>query len=235
MHKVTKAWQIMKYIKGIIILFLVFAIIAGIFIAQFIVKVKVTCKSQFGDCPASIVSDLQKENSKTLFKAKNDINKLLKNNYLLTEYSQQFKLPGILVVNILERKPAYALDNQTTSEIWLIDSDGTVLSKVQGTTLPKVIVQNSVPKPGEKVDSKTFTALKIIQGVWEMYQVSVGEASESSMVVNLPSNINVIFPLDSDPEISLGALRLIYTKITTGDNIGKYQQIDLRFKNPVLR
>lgn len=221
--------------KKIFFLILAILILGSFFVLPFILKVKVQCKSQFGECPDQIVSSLHQADSKSLQLAKNQIGKVLKQNYLLTDYSTQFKLPDILVVNVLIRKPDFALYNKNTSELWLVDGDGTILIKTNDTTLPKIVTESDIPKSGQKVDAQTLNALKIIEGVWEMYQVGMGELGGAALVVDLPGKINVIFPLDMDPQVSLGALRLIYTKITTGDSAGKFSQIDLRFKNPVLR
>lgn len=69
-----------------------------------------------------------------------------------------------------------------------------------------------------------------------MYGVQKGEITDSGLVIELPGSIRVIFPLDApDPRVLLGSLRLVYSKITSGDMVGKYSEIDLRFKNPVLR
>jgi hypothetical protein len=68
-----------------------------------------------------------------------------------------------------------------------------------------------------------------------MYQVRDFTVQDDSLLVELPGQIRVIFPLDGDSQILLGSLRLIYSKIQNEGNPEKYSQIDLRFKNPVLR
>jgi hypothetical protein len=55
------------------------------------------------------------------------------------------------------------------------------------------------------------------------------------LLVELPGQIRVIFPLEGDSDILLGGLRLIYSKIKEDGNLAGYSQIDMRYKNPVLR
>lgn len=206
-----------------------------LFISPFIIKVKIECKSQFGNCPQQIVSLLSQYNYKSLFSVRNGVNKVMKNNFLLTDYSTQYKIPDILMINILVRKPDFVVYDKNSSESWLIDGDGTVLAKEQDSALPTVITAGQVPVPGSRVDDNTLAGLKLMQGVWEMYQVKSGNLENGSLAVDLPLNIQVIFPLEGDPQVLLGALRLIYAKVSSGDLSGKYRQINLRFKNPVLR
>ena len=61
-----------------------------------------------------------------------------------------------------------------------------------------------------------------------MYQVNKGEMINSGLVVELPTRVRVILPLEGSVEILLGSLRLIYSQVTD-------KEIDLRFKNPILR
>jgi hypothetical protein len=68
-----------------------------------------------------------------------------------------------------------------------------------------------------------------------MYQVGQSSIQDGSLLVELPGQIRVIFPLEGDSEILLGSLRLIYSKVREDGNLAGYSQIDLRFTNPVLR
>lgn len=221
--------------KKIIYIILGALVVIGFLVSPLLIKVNIVCKSQFGECPPEITSKFKDLNGKSIFSAKNNISKVLKGNYLISDFSTQFKLPNVLIANILIKKPEFALSNPDSSKILLIDSDGTVLAETNSTTLPRVTTASDLPRPGDRVGGDTLTVLKIIQGVWNMYQVGTAQVAGDSLVVDLKGGINVIFPLNGDPEVLLGALRLIYTKITTGDSIGLYHQIDLRFKNPVLR
>ena len=74
-----------------------------------------------------------------------------------------------------------------------------------------------------------------------MYQINIGEIINDSLVIELDSGTKVLFPLEGDKQILLGALRLIDSKVTTeGEELSGVdgqvvETIDLRYKNPVLR
>ena len=89
-------------------------------------------------------------------------------------------------------------------------------------------------KVGETVSTHDLFALNLILGVNEMYQVLYGTITNDALVVDIPPSVRVIFPLEGDSEVLLGGLRLIYAKVTA-DYLGTYSQIDMRYKNPVLK
>jgi hypothetical protein len=69
-----------------------------------------------------------------------------------------------------------------------------------------------------------------------MYQIDTGEVQNDTLLVELPGQIRVILPLeDADSQLLLGSLRLIYSTIEGGTNKNLYKEIDMRYKNPVLR
>lgn len=207
----------------------------GLLSWPFFVRVNIFCKTQYGACSQPLGAQVYSHNGENLIKAGRGIAKSLKSNFLVSDFSLQFKLPNILLADLLIKKPETALLNKYSGEVALVDSSGIVLTYEKETNLPKVEITDALPKPGEKVSDDEMSALKIIAGVFDMYQVSNAEISEKSLVIDLPGQIRVLFPLGGDSQVLLGALRLIYAKVTSSELAGKYSQIDLRFKNPVLR
>lgn len=210
-------------------------VLLSILAIPFVVHVKIACSSQYGACPSNVLSDLEKYNGKSFLAANLGTTKSLKSDFLVSEFSTQFKLPGVLAVNVLIKKPIFAVSSSVSGKVGLVDYEGEILSYSNSASLSRVIVDQELPTLGAKVSASTLTALKIIFGLNEMYQTNVGEIRDGGLVVDLPAQIRVLFPLDEDSQVVLGALRLIYSKVTTGDFAGKYSEIDLRFKNPVLR
>jgi hypothetical protein len=206
----------------------------ALIVSPFFIKVGVECESQYGECPADINSGLQSLNSKSLFDARRKANSYLKNNFLVSDYSVQYKLPNIMLVNIIAKKPYFAIKDSSSGKIMLIDQKGIVLGESENSGLPMIEVAGSVKKIGEEVDKKYLFALNLISGVNEMYQVRYGMITNDALTVDIPHGLRVIFPLEGDSEILLGGLRLIYAKVTA-DYLGTYSQIDMRYKNPVLK
>ncbi len=202
--------------------------------SPFFIKVTAECESQYGNCPADINSGLQSLNSKNLFDARQKANSYLKNNFLVSDYSIQYKLPNVMLINIIAKKPYFAIKDSSSGKIMLIDQKGIVLAESENSGLPMVEVADSLKKIGEEVDRKNLFALNLISGINEMYQVRYGMIANDALTVDIPHGLRVIFPLEGDSEVLLGGLRLIYAKVTA-DYLGTYSRIDMRYKNPVLK
>ncbi|HKB88234.1 MAG TPA: hypothetical protein VKC53_01155 [Patescibacteria group bacterium] len=213
-----------------------FLIIIFLFIFPFFIKVKIECKSQFGECPEELNSKLRISNSKNLFVAKRETVKVLKNLQLVSDFSTQFKLPNTILVNIISKKPYFAIKNISSGVFDLVDKNGVVLSQSTSSNLPAVFTSEPLKKVSEPIEDYNLFASHLMFGINQMYQVLYGTIENDALVVDMPTGVRVIFPIrsESEPEVLLGAFRLIYTKVTT-DYLGTYSQIDMRYKNPVLR
>jgi hypothetical protein len=211
-----------------------FILAATIFISPLFVKVKVECKSQIGNCPDELNSKLQILNYKFMFQAKSKASKILKSDYLISNFSMQFKLPDILFINTIVKKPVYSIFDKSLNKYFLIDISGFILAESDGSDLPNLIKDNLNEKGGQKITDADLFALKLVQGINQMYQVRTGVTQNDTLVVDIPNDLRVILPLDGDVQVLLGSLRLIYTKITADSHM-TYSQIDMRFKNPVIR
>jgi len=206
-----------------------------IIILPFIIKVGVECQSQFGACPSEIEVQLNRFDGSSLFRARRESSKYLAKNYLVSDFSMQFKIPNLLDINLLIKKPAFAILDRSTGKTGLVDKDGRIISVSLGSSLPTVAVMKTDLQVGSSVSAQELFALELIQGIWQMYQVGLGELKDDGLVVELPGRITVIFPKEGGKDILLGEVRLVYGKVENIDTLGKYSQIDLRFKNPVLR
>lgn len=213
---------------------LVGIIALAIFLAPFIIKVGVDCRSQYGECPAEIGSKLKTLNGNNLFLARNQVSKILGSDLLVSNFSTQFKVPNQLEVNLIIKKPTFGIIDKDSGNIGLVDLKGQIVTVTQSTALPLVSVSKEI-KLGEILEARELFALNLIEDIYEMYQIRTGDIVDSSLVVELPGQIRVIFPLVGDKNIILGALRLTYAKIESSELAGQYKEIDLRFKNPVLR
>lgn len=220
--------------KIIIPVVFLFTIVIVIFFGFFI-KVKIDCRSLSGECSPEIYQNLESMNGKPIFVAKREISKKLKSNFLISNFTIQFKLPDILRVYVLVKKPSYAILN-SNNVFDLVESGGTVVSQASESSLPHIKISGDLPAIGQKVNDEYLLALKLIDGVNKMYQTSLGMIETDTLLVDLPQGIRVIFPLTGySREMLLGSLRLIYSNIQSGENKNSYSQIDLRYRNPVLR
>ena len=216
-------------ISGVALILVVLAV------SLFLIRVIVTCRSQYGECSRQVTDKLNSFNGRGLFFAKSGIKKILKSDFAISGYSIQYKIPNILQVELLAKKVVIAFKNDRSKSFALVDVNGKVLSVVSDSVLPVITVTEDIPAEGQNIGATDLFALGLAQGVNQMYQINNFLIADGDLLVELPGQIRVIFPLDGDRDALLGSLRLIYSKIQEDGNLAGYSQIDLRFKNPVLR
>lgn len=219
LKRLSKSWRnifkILFHLAGATIL--LFAIL---FLPGRLIKInRIECESQYGTCPDGTQLAISNLQSTSLAEAKKHLQSLLRDDRLVSDYSIQYAFPDRLRVNIILNKARFAVLNKETNTHLLLDRDGQLLGKTNETSLP-VVAQNS--------DTPNLFALGLMEGVSNMYQIKRGEINGSSLVVELPNGKRVIFPLEGDKDLLLGSLRLIYSEVMD-------KEIDLRFKNPILR
>jgi len=229
-----------KYLKFIFPIIALILLVGLIVATPRLILIKhISCQSQYGNCFDDLEEKLKKAEGKNLREAKKEIEDILKNDLSLSDYSTQFKIPDTLKISLLEDKPKFALKSLSKNVYGLVDKEGLVLKIEDNTTLPYVEIEDSFPNVGEKVSEKELFALKIISGVFSLYQIDKGKIQNESLLIELKNGIKVIFPLEGDKDVLLGALTVILNRLNEDAKELKINkvvyEIDLRFKNPVLR
>jgi len=227
-----------RYVRLVLpILVIALSFAAFTFGPKFIQINEVVCRSQFGPC--NLEDKLSGLAGKSLDETKREVKSVLLQEDSISDFSMQFKIPGTLEVAVIEKKPKFALKDAATDNLALVDKEGKVLKIVEDSSLPRVIMAGKLPNVGEKVKEEYFFALNILYNVSASYQVSEGRIENNSLVVNVPQGYKVIFPLEGDQDVLLGALRLLIERLndrTKDSRISEgITEIDLRFKNPVLK
>lgn len=229
----------MKYLKFFLILLVLLSLASLIYFIPRAIRVKaISCKSQFGPC--SLGDKLSILEGKNLSDAKNEAANILGAEDSISDFSIQYKIPDRLEVNVIEKKPKFALRQKDSSTFILVDKEGTVLKITEENSLPEVSLEAKLPNVGEKVTQEQLFALNLIYSVFAYYQVRQGTIEGISLVVFLPGNLKVIFPLEGEPDVLLGSLRLIIERLNDTSKDSRINelgisQVDLRFKNPVLK
>jgi len=162
-----------------------------------------------------------------------------KDNYLISEYSYEYVFPNKLLVRIVERKAEFILENDNQQNRVFVSLDGFVFEKGEA-DLPKIITDKKIPKAGEKIDEETIFALHLIRPLSKDYRIKKSELRNDSLTILFENGIKAIFPLSGDKEFLLGSFVLIYQELYKDKNsskidIGSFDTIDLRYKNPILR
>lgn len=234
----------MKYNKILKTLGLLIFVMSPFLIAGRLLKIRqITCQSQYGPCSQKLEDSLIRisEKGENLVSAKREIREVLSNEVLVEDFSMQFKFPDRLEVDVLEKKPKYALRSAQSEMVVVVDKKGEVIYFQENTSLPTLEVTGQLPGVGEKVSKEELFALAIVEKMFSLYQIRTGKLEEDRLVIELDREIRVIFPLEGEKEKLVGALQLVLSRLKNGDEGSrieggqKVSTIDLRFKNPVLR
>ncbi len=223
----------------IYLLFFLLLTFLVIFLPGKLIKIKtIDCASQYGPCDAELSNGLNQLMGKDLGSALKGTRKMLSSTLTVHSYSLQFKLPSKLRIDIVLRKPKFALNKVGSNDYVLIDKDGMVLETQNLTNLPTLKISDELPGVGQAANERLLFALNITYDMYAFYQVKSAKIDNDSLVVELSRQPVVIFPLEGDKDALLGGLALIISrlnKISEDSKIVTVKEIDLRFKNPVVR
>jgi len=230
-----------KLFRKILTIIFILLVISIPFIIPRIVKInKVTCESQFGVCDQEIENKLNSLSNSSLFLVKRNINDYLTNNYLVRDFSMQYKALSSLKVNLVVEKAKFCLKSEDYEVFAFIDGNGEVLELKEICNLPFVNIDTKIPNVGEKIGSDLLSGLNLINQLFISYNIREGNIVSNSLEVYFPDGYKVILPLDKDIQVLLGALRLIISRLNSSQSEsriieGRIDVIDLRYQNPVLR
>ena len=228
----------MRYVRLFLpILIIGLGVGAFYFAPKFIYIGEVSCRSQFGPCTL-LEGKLSGLAGKSLDEVKREVKSVLLQEDSISDFSIQFKIPGTLEIAVIEKKPKFALKDSSSNLLALVDKEGQVLKIVEESSLPQVIRVGKLPNVGERVKEEYFFALNIIYNVFASYQAKEGRIENNSLLVNV-QGYKIVFPLSGDKDVLLGALRLLIERLNDASKDSRMNEgiteIDLRFKNPVLK
>ena len=216
--------KVFKYLIPVVILI----VVGGVLIFKALKINNITCESQFGVCDASILYIVSSIKYKNVFETRSELDKLLKQDKSVLEYSIRFELPYNFKVIVIERKPIVAFVLNKT-EFALVDKDGVITEKTQTTALPKI--DSSIVLTADQ----TVYLANLMSRLYNFFGVNSGKVTADGFEVDNIEGKKVIFPLTGDVDVLLGSLTLIISRLPSVPEASTIVTIDLRFKNPVLR
>lgn len=226
-HVVVKRKQIFKILS--IVLIIIFIFLIPVIIQKLIKINKIECSLEFQKCPYIINGNYRD--------TKKQIEQQFKNDIQINSYLIQYKIPSTIKIDLVLKKPKYAIKDKNNN-LYLIDKDGLVIDSINKSDLPILINSNAIYKVGDIISNKDKFALVIIEKVAWIYSIHEGTVEKNELKIILEKGILVRFPLEGDPDVLVGSLRLIFSRLNdriNGIRIEDTREIDLRFKNPILR
>ena len=226
----------MKYLYLIIAVVLVSGLaISFYYLPRKMVISDIECVDQFGKCDEALASSLKAGVGTNLLDSRKNVLGVLGFNTLISDYSVEYKFPDVLKVNVLRRKPRFALSNDS-GLVALVDGTGVVVGYSNETLLSTVNTVDNLAEVGKSVNENELLALKLVAGINSVDSVSRAEIQNEMVAVRMGNGIDVLFPLDGDDELLLGSLVMIMSKLDSDEELrATTKTVDLRFDNPVLR
>lgn len=196
-----------------------------------VVKVgDVSCTNQFGPCSDYINEKAGKVKGESVAQAKLDLAKMFGEEPKVLNFTAKFRFPNKLMVWVVERKAVAALQFGNSSKYTLIDKNGKVLGTQTEVSVPVLLVE------GKLSDSYVIFAANLMDSLFLIYQSKLGHLmGNGSLQVDDISGKTVVFPLEGDKDVLLGSLKAVLSGLTAMADTSRIRQIDLRFKNPVIK
>jgi cell division septal protein FtsQ len=218
-----------------IVLIVVFVLLTPVMASKLVKINKIECSSQYGSCEESVMRMMPVlGNYKD---TKKYIEQELSKNIQINAFLIQYKIPSTLKVELDIKKPVSAIKN-SSSQYYLIDNDGVVLSSSTESILPTVNRGDALYKMGENISDSDKFALDILTKVSYLYTINEGESDGKELKLKLNEALVARFPLSGDVDVLVGSLRLIFSRLNenvNGIRMEDTREIDLRFRNVVLR
>lgn len=228
----SKIYLIIKFI----ILFLI--IVGSVFGVPRLIPIQsIICETEDTVCSQNLSEKINQIQPTNLAVTKGALANLLEKQISVKDYAVRFQLPSSLIVYVIEREPVVALAKEgATSDYALVDYEGVIVGIWDSTDLPILIVsRDSEYKAGQKLPDSLLNAITITHEAFKKYNSRLSVLSTNYLETELPSGIQVIFPLTGDLDYSFGSLNLILSNVNS-DTIKLLPSIiDLRYKNPVVK
>ncbi len=219
-----------------IILVVIFVFLIPLVVKRLIKIDKIECKSQFGNCNEVIGDRLQVTgNYKDL---KKTIEQRLKQDIQVNSYLIQYKIPSTLKIELNIKTARNAIYSSFLNKYYLISEDGLVLSLGDDTNLPKIKYDNLELKVGNSISENQKFAIEILNNMTFLYSINEGQIEKNSLRFKNTEGVTIIFPTEGDVNLLIGSLRLTISRLNDeaeGIRMNEIAEIDLRYKNPVLR
>lgn len=164
--------------------------------------------------------------------------RLLRNPWIKEAFVRR-RLPFTLIVRVVERMPEAIL---MADKAYLLSSDGVVLSEVEGDVPPLPLLRAPVQRP--YTPGEVVLPQEVAKGlsIWQRLQTAavlsgkqtreIAIAQDGSYTVSMGPQLPLIRLRAEDVDEQLKRLGHVLT--LTGDDLGSYEYVDLRFGGKVI-
>lgn len=221
----------------LIVVLLITAVSLVIFLLSKYKITRVDCESQFGPCSQSIADNLNKFSDKSLTTSLRSSKEYLKKERRVSQFSIRFLLPSTIKVYVVEKKAAAALGKASLDKYLIVDSSGTVLGVDKSTLLPvvNVVDEELIYAEGAVLPENLIFAVNLTEYMYSYYSTKLTTLYKDRVEIRLNDGKLIIFPTIGEQDVLMGALNLILSRLNNESSEIRIGEIDLRYKNPIIR
>lgn len=216
--------------------FITLFILIGIVVSPMFININnINCTSQFGVCGDDIKTSLDSVILGNLKESKKNINNVLLKHRKIKEFAINYTFPKTLDVVIIERKPQVAILRKNATNYIVIDKDGVILEESDTTTYPTITIEDV----GHTSSELSF-ASNLQHELFTNFDVNSSIMKTDHLLIT-KDGVNFLLPLEGDLDVVLGSYNLILSWLKSEkeksriDKVNAVYEVDLRYKNPVMR
>lgn len=199
---------------------------------------KLECVVNRAPCEELLTERLTVVQGDPLYEAKSKVAGELSGYPAILSFQSRFLPPDKLRVDVITKKPAFAVQKPGSEYFLLAERNGEVVEITKENTLPVVIVEDASFALGEAVSEPILLSAGLLSYLNFMFQERTGRVEGDSFIVDTAPGIRVIFPIYGDPKLLAGTVKYLFSRLNDegiATKIANVYEIDLRYQNPVLR
>lgn len=197
------------------------------------------CHSQFGKCDNEFTSRILRGLPVKYSNLDSYLTNVLQDESEVYKYTYQLKLPSRIRLDVVIRKPVFALKSDSVTSASLVDQDGKVVGISEDTTLASMYIEEQLPNVGQSVSEETMSRILIAQGIYKIVNVEKLMVKGSDIYIDSTNVPEIVLPTDKDHELLLGSVGLVLSRLKhiqeeTKIDISEISRIDFRYKDPII-
>ncbi len=227
----------MKVFSVLLIVSLIVILIT--LVSKYFVINHIECFTQFDKCDDALSAQISQGLPIKYTKINPYVKEVFDNNSEVYKYSMQLKLPSTVRLDLVIRKPVFALRSESVNSVSLIDQYGKVVSIEEFTNLPSMYIEGRLPNVGEEVSRTILSQVRVSQGLYKTTQIEKISIKGSDMYISATNTPQMILPTSEDNELLVGSVGLVLSRLKhileeTKIDMSNVSRIDFRYKDPII-
>lgn len=221
----------------------VILVLGAIFLFSILHKVSsVSCMVENKSCPENINEVASSFVGQPMWSLNRNIRVKLQEFSEIEQFSTRISPLGDVSISVVLRDPIIAIKAEGSTEATFYTENGVPAGVGSVTSLPIIMVK-------EQIDSSRIPfVVELSSELTRMLSIRTYELTQSALVLTLLDSRRLLYPLDGDVDTLLGATLITFSQLNAGtekliinNERGQpaeekvVQEVDFRFKNPVLR